>query len=121
MLKFQQKLEDRINRGSERSLSLFSEAIDFFSNDYLGLSHRCEKQWIDPAGSSGSRLISGNSTEAENTEKWLAAFFESESTLVFNSGYDANLGFFSLSQLSLNQIQDALKKVVEGVRRRRSS
>lgn len=95
MLKFQQKLEDRINRGSERSLSLFSGAIDFFSNDYLGLSHRSEKQWIDPAGSSGSRLISGNSTEAENTEKWLAAFFESQGALVFNSGYDANLGFFS--------------------------
>lgn len=95
MLKFQQKLEDRMNRGSVRSLSLFSGAIDFFSNDYLGLSRQIEKQWMVPTGSSGSRLISGNSTEAETTETWMADFFESESALVFNSGYDANLGFFS--------------------------
>lgn len=46
-------------------------------------------------GSTGSRLLSGNSSEAETTEKFLAGFFGAEAALVFNSGYDANLGLFS--------------------------
>ena len=81
--------------GSERSLSLFSNLIDFSSNDYLGLSQEKEQLTIHLQGSTGSRLISGNSIEAENTELFLADFFLAESALVFNSGYDANIGFFS--------------------------
>jgi 8-amino-7-oxononanoate synthase len=47
------------------------------------------------AGSTGSRLISGHSKGAAEAETFLAEFFESEAALVFNSGYDANLGLFS--------------------------
>ena len=95
MLKFQQKLIERKKMGSERSLSLFNGFTDFFSNDYLGLALRTEFQDFKPAGSTGSRLISGNSEEAQKTEKWIADFFQAEDALIFNSGYDANLGFFS--------------------------
>lgn len=95
MLKFQQKLIERKKMGSERSLSLFNGFTDFFSNDYLGLGNTTKIQNIKPSGSGGSRLISGNSQEAENTEKWIAEFFQTEDALIFNSGYDANIGFFS--------------------------
>lgn len=95
MLKFQQKLIERKKMGSERSLSLFNGFTDFFSNDYLGLALHTEFQDFKPAGSTGSRLISGNSEEAQKTEKWIADFFQAEDALIFNSGYDANLGFFS--------------------------
>jgi 8-amino-7-oxononanoate synthase len=46
-------------------------------------------------GSAGSRLISGNSKFIEAAEKEIALFHHSESALIFNSGYDANLGLFS--------------------------
>ncbi len=95
MLKFQQKLIERKKMGSERSLSLFNGFTDFFSNDYLGLGTNAEFQNVKTSGSGGSRLISGNSQEAENTEKWMADFFQAEDALIFNSGYDANIGFFS--------------------------
>ncbi len=46
-------------------------------------------------GSTGSRLLSGNSDLIENTEKKLAAIFDSETTLLFDSGYAANLAVLS--------------------------
>lgn len=92
--KYQKLLQDRIEKGSERSLLSFDESfIDFWSNDYLGLGRKSNK--IDLKSGSGSRLISGNSRVIESVEEFLANHFESESALIFNSGYDANLGFFS--------------------------
>ena len=46
-------------------------------------------------GATGSRLISGNSLFYTEVEKEISTFHNSEEALVFNSGYDANLGFFS--------------------------
>ena len=46
-------------------------------------------------GATGSRLLSGNLTYTENLEKGIAAYHEAEAGLIFNSGYDANLGLFS--------------------------
>ena len=92
--RFLQKLQERKDKGSLRSLSLFEGMVDFYSNDYLGMA-KTEVQPAIYAGSTGSRLISGNSKEAEETERFLAAFFESEAALIFNSGYDANVGLFS--------------------------
>lgn len=94
MPNFKEKLEQRIKAGSVRSLSLFPGFADFFSNDYLGLSKSAEGNMIH-SGSTGSRLLSGNSVQAEETEKFLASFFNAEATVIFNSGYDANLGLFS--------------------------
>src|SRR5690606_26004002 len=45
--------------------------------------------------STGSRLLSGNFELYEKAENFLAEFHNSEAGLIFNSGYDANLGFFS--------------------------
>jgi 8-amino-7-oxononanoate synthase len=93
--KLKNKITQRIEEGTLRSLSLFTDFTDFYSNDYLGLSQVKLESKVGAIGSTGSRLISGNSIEAIETEKYLADFFKTESALVFNSGYDANLGFFS--------------------------
>ena len=46
-------------------------------------------------GSTGSRLITGNHGLHEELESELAEFFGTPEALLFNSGYDANLGLFS--------------------------
>ena len=88
------KLNNRINEGTYRSLSLFKDYTDFYSNDYLGLSNSSTNSFVEK-GATGSRLISGNCIEAKNAEKEIASFFKTESALMYNSGYDANIGFFS--------------------------
>ena len=90
------KLAERIEKGTLRSLSCFDGFVDFYSNDYLGQTNVYIEDIISiHSGATGSRLISGNSQEAENCERTLADFFNSEAALVFNSGYDANVGLFS--------------------------
>lgn len=89
------KLTKRKEEGTLRSLSCFEGLVDFHSNDYLGLARIDFKYPDSHAGSSGSRLISGTSKEALVCEKKLEDYFGIEGALVFNSGYDANLGFFS--------------------------
>lgn len=76
-----------------RSLLSFDGCIDFWSNDYLGLAKIPHA--IELTGSTGSRLISGNSKAIEAIERQVATHFGSETALIFNSGYDANLGLFS--------------------------
>ena len=119
--KFLQLLENRKDSGSYRSLSLFQDFVDFYSNDYLGLSRKLkvESQKFDRLGSSGSRLISGNSFEAETCEDFLATFFQVDAALVFNSGYDANIGMFSsVPQKGDTVIYDALihASIRDGIR-----
>lgn len=89
----QKRLQDRQEKGSLRSLLSFDGLVDFWSNDYLGLAQVSHSVAIQ--GSTGSRLISGNSGVVEAVEKQVADHFQSESALIFNSGYDANLGLFS--------------------------
>lgn len=81
--------------GTMRSLSSFTDKIDFFSNDYLGFAKERFIQNESLHGSTGSRLISGTTEEMLRVEDELAAYYKAESGLMFNSGYDANLGFFS--------------------------
>jgi 8-amino-7-oxononanoate synthase len=88
------KLIKREEEGTMRSLSLWDNLVDFYSNDYLGLT-KLQIESKSSGGSTGSRLISGNSKEAILCEKGLADFFQEEAALVYNSGYDANVGFFS--------------------------
>jgi len=88
------KLRVREEQGALRSLKIWdSSKIDFFSNDYLGYAR--EKTSLFLRGSSGSRLISGTKREHLDTEKYLSDFHKGEASLLFNSGYDANIGFFS--------------------------
>ncbi|MDP5230838.1 MAG: pyridoxal phosphate-dependent aminotransferase family protein [Cellulophaga sp.] len=103
--KLQAKLEDRAANNALRSLVLLNSLIDFSSNDYLGFaknktifdgaSHILLDQNIVQNGATGSRLISGNSDLYVQLEKQIADFHAVETALLFNSGYDANIGFFS--------------------------
>ncbi|MFC0076221.1 aminotransferase class I/II-fold pyridoxal phosphate-dependent enzyme [Flavobacterium procerum] len=99
-----QKLETRKQNNSFRRLPSFNNLVDFSSNDYIGFSksesifkqahHYLIENDIIQNGATGSRLISGNHSLYQNAELFIAAFHDSESALIFNSGYDANVGFF---------------------------
>ena len=98
------KLEQRKQDNSLRTLPEPGNGIDFSSNDYLGFAQSkllfeqtrqlLHDRDIHVNGATGSRLISGNHKLYEETEKFIAKFHEAQSALIFNSGYDANLGFF---------------------------
>ena len=100
-----QKLQKREANNALRKLPVPNDLIDFASNDYLGFAqseaifnHTHEyllENNIKINGATGSRLISGNHKLYQITEDCIAHFHQSEAALVFNSGYDANLGFFS--------------------------
>jgi 8-amino-7-oxononanoate synthase len=92
------KLAERKNQQVYRQLQPPNNSIDFCSNDYLGIAKRAlltGSGFSGAAGSTGSRLLSGNYALIEETEKSIAAFHEAEDGLIFNSGYDANLGTLS--------------------------
>jgi 8-amino-7-oxononanoate synthase len=103
--KLKNKLIERANQNSLRSLSVKDSLIDFSSNDYLGLAKNrklyeytqaeLQKKLYNINGSTGSRLISGNSEYAEELERLLASFFKAEHTLIFNSGFSANTSLLS--------------------------
>ena len=95
-------LQQRIDKGSLRSLTSSYPKIDFSSNDYLGFSSQgllndeIKKTGTSvKIGSTGSRLISGNSVLFNEIENEIAQFHHAESALIYNSGYDANLGLLS--------------------------
>ena len=78
------------------------EVINLCSNDYLGLAQHprliraaaeAARTW--GVGSSASRLVSGTLCLHEELERRLAVFKGSEAALLFNSGYQANLGIIS--------------------------
>jgi 8-amino-7-oxononanoate synthase len=99
------KLENRIQNNALRQLPERINLIDFSSNDYIGFSRNrsifdATHQYLLDAnciqnGATGSRLISGNHKVYQEAEDFIAQFHQSESALIFNSGYDANVGFFS--------------------------
>ena len=100
----QLKLDKRQEDGSLRSLTCQRELIDFSSNDYLGfaknptISERVQEEfklYDSHNGSSGSRLLTGNFEFHEALETQIATIFNAESALLFNSGYDANIGLLS--------------------------
>lgn len=76
--------------------------VNFSGNDYLGFSrepsiveagYRMAREW--GGGATGSRLMSGNFFPLDSLEKRLADFMNTEASLVFNSGWNANLGLIS--------------------------
>ena len=112
-----ERLEKRRRDGSIRTLKAqeiigtnFQESapkvmVDFCSNDYLGFSRSAELKKLTaveldrfpdyPNGSGGSRLLSGNTKYAEETEQFIADYHSAPAGLFFNSGYDANIGLLS--------------------------
>lgn len=97
--KLTESLEQREATGSTRSLFAAQGLVDFSSNDYLGFAR---EPLFDPSlllhqqqGATGSRLLTGHSMLYEELEDQLRIFYQAPSALVFNSGYDANLGLLS--------------------------
>ena len=73
-------------------------AIDFCSNDYLGWarqsfgSHEATSFDVQQHGATGSRLLSGQAQAISALEAQVADFHQTEAALLFNSGFDANIG-----------------------------
>lgn len=101
----QNKLDKRLNENALRTLGSSNNLVDFSSNDYLGFSkletifNKTHKYLVNnnctQNGATGSRLLSGNHNLYNEVENLLRNFHNSEAALVFNSGYTANIGFFS--------------------------
>jgi len=77
-------------------------ALNFCSNDYLGLSAHPEvvRAFADAVmkygvGSGASHLVTGHTREHEVLEEALAAFTGREKALVYSTGYMANMGVIS--------------------------
>ncbi|MGX9937414.1 aminotransferase class I/II-fold pyridoxal phosphate-dependent enzyme [Advenella kashmirensis] len=73
-------------------------SLDFSSNDYLGLATHpdvvnaaIEAARQCGAGSTGSRLLSGNYSLIESFERQIAQSKHTEAALIFSSGYQANM------------------------------
>lgn len=124
-----ERLADREDENSLRILNPENDLIDFCSNDYLGFSRSIELKRMVQAelqnypnyklGSTGSRLLAGNDQFTEDLEITIAKFHQAETALIFNSGYDANLGLFSaLPQRGDTIITDELihASIIDGVR-----
>src|SRR5258708_29865889 len=104
-LTLQRLLNSKKETDSFRQLKIVHGLIDFSSNDYLGLAksrelfeiiqREIERIATPYNGATGSRLLSGNSELAERLEAKLAAIFHAQRTLLFNSGYTANLAVLS--------------------------
>ena len=100
----QQKLNRREANHALRQLPVANDLIDFASNDYIGFAknevifHETHQflsdKNISVNGATGSRLLSGNHALYNDTENFIAKFHTADSALIFNSGYDANSGFF---------------------------
>jgi 8-amino-7-oxononanoate synthase len=119
------KLRERELGNAYRQLRLSGARVDFCSNDYLGLvtNNLFEKkqEGLLPLkqGSTGSRLLTGNYPMIEKTEKLVAEFHEADTGLIFNSGYDANLGLLSaVPQRGDTVIYDSLShaSIRDGIR-----
>ncbi|MBF0544592.1 MAG: 8-amino-7-oxononanoate synthase [Candidatus Riflebacteria bacterium] len=111
MERFEKLLKKRLEEGTLRSLSPCTfrnsgviqqngrKLIDFSSNDYLGFSNdkRLFKSVVKAletygAGSGASRLMSGDLDIHHALEEKIACFKGKEKALIFNSGYQANIG-----------------------------
>ncbi len=117
------KLEQRKQKSTFRSLVVEDHLMDFSSNDYLGFA---SKQLLNldtglniQSGAKASRLISGNSALHETVEQEIANYHHATCGLLFNSGYDANVGLVGCigqrgdtiiyDELSHASIRDGLK------------
>src|SRR6201996_29001 len=94
----QQRREAKLRR-SLRPRPAVATELDLASNDYLGLSQHPDvidggvaalRMW--GAGSTGSRLVTGDTELHQQLECELAEYVGAATGLVFSSGYTANLG-----------------------------
>ena len=115
-------LQQRKEQSLFRSLRTKENLVDFCSNDYLGFSQKTELNseiYSFPSGATGSRLLAGNTQFIEDLEQEIADFHGAEAGLIFNSGYDANVGLLScISQKNDILITDELihASMIDGAR-----
>lgn len=107
--------------------------VDFASNDYMSLAGSATlEEEIDAevarmrgaraqvrVGSTGSRLLTGTDAYYDEVEQALCAHYGGESALLFNSGYDCNLGLLAslpqpgdvvlFDELMHNSVREGLK------------
>eukprot|EP00537_Pseudo-nitzschia_pungens_P012343 CAMPEP_0172391886 /NCGR_PEP_ID=MMETSP1061-20121228/8171_1 /TAXON_ID=37318 /ORGANISM="Pseudo-nitzschia pungens, Strain cf. pungens" /LENGTH=464 /DNA_ID=CAMNT_0013122611 /DNA_START=86 /DNA_END=1476 /DNA_ORIENTATION=+ len=121
------KLKQRTEKGSlrrlkpirrESSTASSHATIDFSTNDYLGLAQSIrQQQAVEDAyarlplrglGSTGSRLLTGDSDYAQSLEARLAKWHRRPAALLCNSGYDANLSVLSCLSLNSRVLMDEL-------------
>lgn len=103
--KLNNRLLARKKENSLRELKINHDLIDFSSNDYLGFAkneviyHQTDNflkdRKIQLNGASGSRLLTGNHPLFNEVESYLSQFYNCEDALIFNSGYNANIGLIS--------------------------
>jgi 8-amino-7-oxononanoate synthase len=103
--KLYKRLTEREERNTLRTLPKDIHGIDFSSNDYLGIANNhivfekaisiLSEKAIVNNGATGSRLLTGNGILFNEVEKLLREVHKTDSALIFNSGYDANIGLFS--------------------------
>lgn len=103
--KLTKKLKLREENNALRELNVSNELVDFSSNDYIGFSKSevilqnasriLKEKNMMMNGATGSRLLSGNHSLYNEVEQVLCDYHNAPAALVFNSGYDANIGFFS--------------------------
>ena len=108
---FQKKIEAKEQEQNKRTIKTYEpldavrvkrehrEYIMMASNNYLGLTHepRVQQAAIQAiqqygTGSGGARLTSGSFPLFKELERAIANFKETEQSLVFNTGYMANVG-----------------------------
>ena len=102
------------------------EAINFSSNNYLGLAAHPEViqgmvryTQLYGAGSTASRLIAGNTEAHRELESAIAKWKGTEAAVLFGSGYQANVGILSsLVESSDLVISDELNhaSIIDGCR-----
>ncbi|TNY17367.1 pyridoxal phosphate-dependent transferase [Rhodotorula diobovata] len=107
--RLQSALDSRASRQMLRALDpsppSSSTLVDFSSNDYLSFSRSTvlRQKLVDVVnddatplyGPPSSRLLDGNTPLHASLERRLAAFFAAPSALLFNSGFDANVGLWT--------------------------
>lgn len=116
------KLDERKSLQALRQLKISNHLIDFCSNDYLGVAKNNllnGETKVLATGSTGSRLLAGNYALIEEVEKQIAVFHQADEALIYNSGYDANIGLLSCvpqkgdtilyDQLSHASIRDGIR------------
>jgi 8-amino-7-oxononanoate synthase len=119
------RLERQRELGLERLVSL-PRGIDFCSNDYFGFSadlelHKrvCEATQNISIGATGSRLLRGHTEIHQRAELALAQFCRAETTLLYPSGYQANVGLLSAVLASADRVySDELNhaSIIDGIR-----
>ena len=116
MERFKEKLEDlKLNnqyrqipdvqtKFGDKILINNKEYVNFASNDYLGIGTDRELQTeflsnydnnFPLFSSASARLLSGSSEEFKELEATLAKLFDKEASLIYNTGYQCNLGIIS--------------------------